>query len=128
MHESRILAVDHVHMEVRPGLSEQLIWFYGEVGALTLLQRGSADPFALRFKSGPLELRLLENEGPEIDGVEVRVTILVDSMPRTRELLEEAGLAYERVSSTVVTDRRISLVDPSGNRVEFKQHWPFAPL
>lgn len=128
MQDSRILAVDHVHLEVPPGLTEKLVWFYGEVGGLELRPRYGEDVFALRFRSGPLEMRFREVANPEIDGVEVRVIILVDSLPATRELLDEAGVEYERISPTLQTDRRLSLVDPAGHRVEFKQYWPFAPL
>lgn len=128
MRDSRILAVDHVHLEVAPGLTDRLIWFYSEISGLELRPRREGDAFTLRFRSGQLELRMSEVDVPAIDGVEVRVTILVDSLHETRELLEEACMAFERVSATVQTDRRLSLHDPAGHRVELKQYWPFAPL
>ena len=128
MHDSRILAVDHVHLDVPPGLTEKLVWFYAEVGALAQVDRGPDDPCLLCFRSGRLEIRLRESDKPFIDGVECRVTILVESLGATRELLEEAGVEYARLSSTLETDRRLSVLDPAGHRVEFKQGWPFAPL
>lgn len=128
MQDSRILAVDHLHLEVAPGLTDRLIWFYNEISGLELRPRREGDVFALRFRSGQLEIRMSEVEAPAIDGVEVRVTILVDSLQATRELLEEARVTFDRVSATVQTDRRLSLLDPAGHRVELKQYWPFAPL
>ena len=128
MRDSRILAVDHVHLEVPPGLREKLIWFYGEVGGLELGPRLGGDIFALRFRSGPLEIRLREVENPTVDGVDCRLTILVDSLTQTRERLAEAGVTWVDISLTLQTDRRLSLLDPAGHRVELKQHWPFAPL
>lgn len=127
MHDSRIVAVDHVHLDVPPGLAEALTWFYGDLGGLELLS-GDAGPFRLRFKSGRLELRLREVSEPEIDGVEVRVTLLVDSLAQTRELLDEGRWTYERISPIAMTDRRIQLLDPAGHRVELKQYWPYGPL
>lgn len=128
MHESRIVAVDHVHLEVPRGHAERLTWFYGEVGGLALVPRRIGDDFLLRFRSGPLELRVREVDHPIIDGVDCRLTILVDSLSLARELLEEARLEFEPISPTVLTDRRLSLHDPVGHRVEFKQFWPYAPL
>lgn len=128
MHDSRILAVDHVHLDVPSGLTEKLVWFYGEVGGLAQVVRGGDEPFILRFRSGRLEIRFREWDDPAIDGMACRVTILVDSLSAVRELLEEADVEYSRLSGTLETDRRLSVLDPAGYRVELKQWWPFAPL
>ncbi|MCP4247570.1 MAG: hypothetical protein GY778_11025 [bacterium] len=53
----------------------------------------------------------------------VKATLSVRSLPTTAERLSEDGINYLPVSGMTFTDRRLSLLDPAGNRVELKQEW-----
>lgn len=127
MKPSRLQAVDDVAIEVPAGMEDAFRWFYGEVGHL-LEVSSVEDGRLLGFRSARLELRLMVRERPEVDPVRRRLTLLVPSLARAMEQLDEHGVAWWPISSLVGTDRRIAALDPAGHRVELKQEWPEAPL
>lgn len=122
MRPSQIIAIDAVEMEARPEARERLIWFYGEVVGLLFVEDPS-DPDLLRFGSHRLELRVRLRDRPRSDEVRRRALVSVRSLDDTAGVLEKEGIALQRLSGLTWTDRRISLVDPGGNRVELKQEW-----
>ena len=128
MEESRIRAVEHVHIETSHGLDDDLRWFYGEVAGLE--EKAQTDPESpvLCFKSARIELRLTSVDRPHIETETYRITLLVESLNEAIELLEERSVAYERLTGIGFTDRRVGTRDPAGNRIILKQHWPHAPL
>lgn len=128
MSDSRILAVDHVHIEAGKGQEDELDWFYGEVGGLERLPDSTGPPTRMRFRSAKLELRIDLSDRPRFEGVVCRVTLLVTSLEATMAALEERAIVYERLSDLMWTSRRIETHDSGGNRVAFKQEWPNAPL
>lgn len=128
MQPSRIHAVDHVHIQAALGLDDELDWFYGELAQLDRLPRDAANAHRMRFQSNRLELRIDLCERPVIEGVACRVVLLMPSLEETVAALEDRSVPFERQSSTVWTDRRVEVLDPAGNRVAFKQEWPFGPL
>jgi len=128
MQPSRIHAVDHVHLQAAFGLDDELDWFYGELAQLDRLPCDAANPHRMRFQSNRLELRIDLCERPVIESVACRVVLLVPSLDETVATLEDRSVAFERQTSTLWTDRRLEVLDPAGNRVVFKQEWPFAPL
>ena len=128
MNESWIQAVDHVHLQAGLGLEDDLEWFYGEVAQLDCLPRDPESPGQVRFRSHRLELRIELCERPLIEAVACRVTLRVASLEDTTAALAERAVPFEPQTSTMWTDRRLEVLDPGGNRVAFKQEWPFAPL
>lgn len=128
MNESRIQAVDHVHLQAGLGLEQELTWFYGEVALLEPLPPDPLFPGRIRFRSHRLELRISLCERPLVEAVACRLTVRVPSLEDTASVLDERSMAFERLTGTMWTDRRLEVLDPGGNRVAFKQEWPFAPL
>lgn len=110
------------------GLEEDLCWFYTEVGRLEEVPCAEPDPRLLCFKSARIELRIHLVERPRIDPLARRVTITVESLSDIADCLAERKVPYERLSGLTFTDRRLETHDPAGNRIEFKQGWPQAPL
>lgn len=126
--ESRIIAVDHVNLEAPPGLREQLTFIYAELGQLDPLPwTPQDDTTGLRFGSEGIELWIREREVPRIEAIKPRIRIAVDKLADVEAALEERHIEFDRVSGIGITDRRLSLLDPAGNRLEFKQAW-FHPL
>lgn len=123
MFESRIVAVDHVNLEAPVATEEEIRWFYGEVGLLDEVQAVSTTE-RLVFKSARIELRVRLREHPRVEAIDCRVAILVPSLSEATDLLDDRKVPYESHSGIRWTDRRISLLDPGGNRVEFHQYWP----
>ena len=128
MSDSRIHAVDHVHIEAENGQEDQLDWFYGNVGGLERLPDSTGSPIRMRFRSAKLELRIDLVDRPRIESVSCRVTLLMPSLEETMAVLDERAIVYDRVRDLMWTSRRIETLDPAGNRVAFKQEWPYAPL
>ena len=128
MHESRIRAVDHVHIDGQQASVEQIRWFYEEVLLLDEIVRSDRPSDLLCFRSERIELRIRLMENPNIDGVAVRVTIAVDSLEQVEEMLHDQKMLVEKISGLKWTDIRLHTLDPSGNRVELinRSHWgPF---
>ncbi len=124
MKQSRILAIEHVNLEAAPGLNEDLTWFYTEVAGLDRLDNVCVDAPQMCFKSARIELRFHIKEDPRIDPVACRLAILVRCLPETIDLLVERKIAYESLCGLTFMDRRITVLDPAGNRLELKQEWP----
>jgi hypothetical protein len=127
MGPSRILAVEHVHLEAPFGREDELRWFYGQVAKLEELAAGEGS-FPLRFRSEAIELRIQLLQAPRIDPIAVRVTIAVPALAAACELLEERRIEYQRVTGITHTDRRMQVPDPAGNLVELKQDWSLLPF
>jgi len=123
MKDSRILAVDHVELQTRPGLEATLRWFYVELIGLVEVAEPPQSPPRLRFRSADLELRYTLAAEPVIEAVAHRVTLLVDSLLETRQKLTETRWPYTSIHGVAFTDRCLSLLDPGGNRVAVRQAW-----
>ena len=122
MRPSQINAIDRIAMEAPVGVEDELCWFYGD---LVGLERVSLDQSAneLGFRSARIELRIEIKPEPRIEPTRRRALISVGSLVWVIEQLDGRGLAYVRLSGLNRTDRRVSLLDPAGNRVELKQEW-----
>jgi len=121
---SRIQAIDHVHLEAPPGISQALTWFYAEVAELDFLGGDAAGATRLCFRSERIELRIRITADPWIDSIGCRAVIQVPSLEATVKRLEEGKVSYERLTGIAWTDRRVGVLDPAGNRIELKQEWP----
>ena len=128
MSDSRIHAVDHVHIEAGKGQEDELDWFYGDVGGLERLPDSTGPPTRMRFRSAELELRIDLVDRPRVEGVGCRVTLLATSLEETMAAFDERAIGYVWLRDLMWTSRRIEVHDPAGNRVAFKQEWPYAPL
>jgi hypothetical protein len=132
MRTSQIVAVDHVVLEGGPACEPDLVWLYQDVVGLRQLRAGTeglataSDEAWLRFRSGNLELRYRLVPRPALETVACRLVVEVASLPEAMEAMEERGVAFDRLRGLNFTDRRVSLLDPGGNRIEIKQHWPGA--
>ncbi len=126
MKESRIVAVDHVHLEAHSGLEEPMLWFYGELAELETIDSERYYRASLGFKSERIKLWLHFHDTPHLDSVMTRVTILVETLETVVEILEQRKHDFIVARGLSMSEREISTLDPSGNRVIFKQYWPFA--
>lgn len=124
MKPSRIQAVDHVNMEAPLGVEDGLRWFYGEVVGLEEIPPARGTEPVLCFRSGNLELRIRLLPRPNVDPMDGRLTLMVQFLSEAKRLLDERHVSYEPLHGLDWTDRRVSLLDPGGNRVELKQQWP----
>ena len=122
MRPSQINAINRVAMEAPAGVEEELRWFYGDLVGLERVSPGQ-DAGELGFRSAQVELRIAIKPEPRIEPNRRRALISVGSLRWVTEQLDGRGLAYIRLSGLNRTDRRISLLDPAGNRVELKQEW-----
>jgi hypothetical protein len=128
MGDSRIQAVEHVHMEARPELAEDLRWFYGILGTLPET-RDSGVEGVLRFRSAQIELRIrLLPDAPEVDPVPARLTLAVPSLEEARRELEERHWPFEEEKGLSYTERRLIALDPMGHRITFKREWRYGPF
>ncbi len=128
----RLIAVNDVEIEARSGIEEKLCWFYDVVAGLPLVgDRRAVDDVSgscdeLRFRSDRLELRIHIVENPAVVGVDRRVHVAVGALKEVCDLLDEDGYEYSACRGMRFTDRYLSLLDPAGNRVEFRRDWPMA--
>ena len=128
MERSRLQAIDHVNIEALSGLEGELRWFYGELGKLEWVEKGSRSSGSLAFRSERLELRIRIADPPRIESGACRVTLAIPSLTEAAELLSERRWPFEQISGLRFTERRLATHDPAGNRVEFKQEWPWGVL
>ena len=124
MLESRIIAVDHVNLEALPQAEEELRWFYGELAALDEIATAAVGGSRIVFKSLRIELRIQLRADPDIDPIACRVAVRIPSLEGAVEALNERKIEFQTISGLRWTDRRITLLDPGGNRVALLQEWP----
>ncbi len=124
MKPSRIQAVDHIHIEAPLGSDEDVRWFYGELCELEECPGLLADAPTLRFKSSRIVLHVRLVPIPDTDPMDERFVLAVTSLEQVVELLEERKLPYHEVRGFGCTDRRILVMDPGGNRIVLKRHFP----
>jgi hypothetical protein len=122
MQPSQIVAVQDVELEGRPGAKEALIWLYRDVVGLALDERDAEE--GLCFRSGPIALWYRLVDEPRLATVPCRLVVEVRSLWDVRGQLDERGSSYTMMRGFAWTDRRLSMLDPAGNRIEMKQHWP----
>ncbi len=120
MRPSQIQAIERINMQAAPEVRDRLIDFYGELVGLEPIE---SDASVLRFKSASLELWIAMTPDFAPDGNRRRALFSVRSLPTTAKLLLEEGIDYLPISGMNFTDRRLSLLDPGGNRIELKQEW-----
>ncbi|MHC4608971.1 MAG: VOC family protein [Planctomycetota bacterium] len=121
MRPSQINALERILLEAPQGVEDQLVWFYRDLVELRLSERSPGE--SLCFRSARVELRIALKAAPRLDPAHRRAVISVRSLAQTVETLTERRIAFSRLSGLTWTDRRLSLVDPGGNRVELKQEW-----
>lgn len=128
MPQSRIQAVNHVHIDACMADFDRIRWFYAEVLLLDEMGPTDGPSDRLCFKSERIELRIQLMADPRIDGIGVSVTIAVDSLEQVEEVLLENKMLVEKISGMSWTDVRLHTLDPSGNRVELRKQPHWAPF
>ena len=128
MLESRIVAVDHVILEAPPEAENELRWFYGELATLDEVVAAAEWGRQIVFKSLRIELRIHLRENPRVDPIVCRLTVRVPLLDEVIEQLEDRKIEFVPISGIRWTDRRITLLDPGGNRVELRKDWPMVVL
>jgi len=126
MKESRIVAVDHIHLDAQNGLEETMRWFYEELAELQSIDNEGYYGALMGFKSERIKLWLHFHDAPTLDPIPIRVTILVESIETVVEILEQRLHGFVLARGLSMSQREISTLDPSGNRVIFRQYWPYA--
>ncbi len=128
MLESRIVAVDHVTLEAPRESENDLRWFYGELATLDEVVAAAEWGRRIVFKSLRIELRIDLRESPKVDPIDCRLTVRVPLLDEVIEQLEDRKIEFQPISGIHWTDRRITLLDPGGNRVELRKDWPMVVL
>ncbi len=125
-HKGRIVAVDHVELEIAEGTLDDVLRFYEELADLkpVATDGGGSDDVVARFRSDRIEMRIRVVAGLTVDSVPERLRVDVPSLEELVDLLDEARIPYEWQHGLSFTDQCISVLDPSGNRVTFRKHWP----
>jgi hypothetical protein len=140
MKPSQIQAVQHVVLEAHPSSRDALIWFYSELAELPCIPAEQSESARRRmpeasagaqassvaslcFRSARIELCIVFKDHPRIEQNQRRVLVSVRDLEATVGVLEDREMEYQRISGWGWTDRRVSLIDPGGNRVELKQEW-----
>lgn len=128
MGESRIQAIDEVHLEAPPGVEDQLRWFYTAVAGLREIQSDPRDGSVICFKSERIGLWIHIVDDPQLSSTALRLTVNVLSLEAVAECLDERKWHYALLRGVMFTDRRIETLDPAGHRVALKRHWPIGPM
>jgi hypothetical protein len=104
------------------------VWLYRDVIGLKLVP----PPFdareydsRLRFRSGDIELRYQLRQSPETEPLACRLVVKAASLHSTQTALRARRIVFVRLRGMDGTDRRLSMLDPAGNRIEVKQDWPW---
>ncbi|HEY3246589.1 MAG TPA: VOC family protein [Phycisphaerae bacterium] len=129
LHSAHVQAVDNVHLEAPPQCADDLRWFYADLVGLECVEEALAGAGSiLRFRSERIELHLRLTPEPQLEPVACRAVLLVPSLAAAAERLSERKIAFVRINGIQYTDRRLSLLDPGGNRIELKQAWLYGML
>ncbi|MCK6482722.1 MAG: VOC family protein [Phycisphaerae bacterium] len=118
-------AIDHVHLDVPPGILDRMRAFYADLLGLPLIDGHDAGVPTLCFGGTRASLRLVIRERPDIQPARRRLTLIVPSLGETTERLLERRVPHRAQLGLCYTDRRLYLRDPAGHLVELKQIWPF---
>ena len=118
-------AIDHVHLDVPPGILDRMRAFYADLLGLPVIDgRDDLGP-TLSLGGTRAALRLVVRERPDIHPARRRLTLIVPSLGETTERLIEQRVPHRTRLGLSYTDRRLYLRDPAGHLVELKQIWPF---
>lgn len=134
----RLIGVSHVHLEAAPGIEPELHWFYGDLIGLRQVDAGPSPSGAgaaglteantIRFRSDRIELRIKVTEDPDVEPIACRAYFEVPLLPEVTAVLDERKYEYELFQGLRYTERYLSLLDPAGNRVILRRHWPTSLL
>jgi catechol 2,3-dioxygenase-like lactoylglutathione lyase family enzyme len=121
----RLVAVNHVELEAPPDLADAMTWFYGDLLQLAQIRTNDESTTnVLRFRSDRLELRVTLTDDPKIESVDRRACVEVPSIEDVAAILEDRKYEFSWHRGLQLTDRSLELLDPAGNRVEVRRHWP----
>jgi len=120
METPRILAIDDVHLWSPPNALEETQGFYVDLLGFDRIPEDTGAE-AMRFRgrprSGPkLVIRL--GADPQAAPARRQVLIQVADLVGFAASLGERGISYEEVQGWSFYDRRLTMLDPAGNRVD----------
>lgn len=126
METPRLLAIDDVRLAAPPDLAAPIADFYTSIVGLKMLDPRPEDPVLVFRGYSPvkprLRVELTDRPVPELRGyVQVHVT----SLDSVHEVAIERGVEAIATQHLSYFDRRLTLLDPAGNRVELVMHHPF---
>ena len=115
-----IHAIRHVRVEAKPEQEPSLRFFYEDVLGLGPVHD---EPGMLCFETKRMRVRILLTPEAQSSRMRRRLVLVVPSLKRMRERLEELEIDYEWYTGMRFTDQRIFVLDPADNRIELKQVW-----
>ncbi|HOW71329.1 MAG TPA: hypothetical protein PKY77_12065 [Phycisphaerae bacterium] len=120
METPRILAIDDVHLWSPPDAVEETQAFYVDLLGFDLLPRGGGAE-VMRFRgwprSGP-KLVIQLGADPALAPVRRQVLIQVADLVDFAVSLGERRIPFEQAHGWSFYDRRLTMLDPAGNRVD----------
>jgi hypothetical protein len=126
MQTPRILAIADIQITSPPDRAEDLIAFYTELVGLDRVADKS-DDLRMTFRGyprrGPWIVVRLDTSAGEAN--RRRVQIQMASLQECADRLADARIAREELQGWAFYDRRICVLDPAGNLVEFVAYHSF---
>jgi hypothetical protein len=121
----RLEVLKDIRIAAPDGLEGELRFFYGKI--LGLPEEPSEGTPRERLCFSGREYRLVVEAAEMLPPPEMRrrAVLAVGSLPDIAELLEEHKIGYKRETGLSLSDRRLHVTDPAGNRLELRQTWPF---
>ena len=121
----RLEALKDVNIVAAAGLEDELRFFYEEI--LGLPEDPSADSGRDRLYFWGKDYRLVVEtiEAPRRPDMRRRAVLAVMSLADVEELLQEHDVDYVKETGLWLSERRLHVTDPAGNRLEIRQTWPF---
>jgi hypothetical protein len=118
----RIQAINDVRIEAKPSDQGDMHFFYVEILGLEAV---NDEPGMLCFQTERLSVRVLLTPEAQPSPMRRRLILEIPSLHAMAEKLAELGFEAEWYRGLRLTDQRLFVLDPAGNRVELKQTWPF---
>jgi hypothetical protein len=118
----RIQAINDVRIEAKPSDQGDMHFFYVEILGL---EGVNDEPGMLCYQTERLRVRVLLTPEAQPSPMRRRLVLEIPSLQAMAEKLTELGFEPAWYRGLRLTDQRLFVLDPAGNRVEFKQTWPF---
>lgn len=119
MSTPRLLAIDDVRLTAPPAAAHQVAEFYTQVVGLRLLAPEPEDARLVFCGYSVVKPRLIvhlvEERPADSRGV---VQVVVRSLAEVEELIQERGIEPDWTRHLSHFDRRLTILDPAGNRAE----------
>lgn len=124
MRRTEVIAINPVVMEAHPDRAERLAWFYVHMVGLRARtpSHGHDDTFEFDADLGQLRIHLKPDARTSPNAR--KALVAVPNLPAVAARLSKSHLPFNTIRDFCFTGRKLSLLDPGGNRLELQQHWP----